>query len=116
MKEFQNINPILKDNYFNNKFSQNRKTIIYENMKLLDKYPKKNLPELRLTKIKMRPGSNPETEQNEPNKISRKTGLKYAPLIPKIQKNHALVKKTELMFPKIKNATNNNFIMKERII
>ena len=109
MKEFQNINPILKDNYFNNKFSQNRKTIIYENMKLLDKYPKKNLPELRLTKIKMRPGSNPETEQNEHNKISRKTGLKYAPLIPKIQKNHALVKKTELMFPKIKNATNNNF-------
>jgi protein phosphatase 2C family protein 2/3 len=110
MKEFQNINPILKDNYFNNKYSQNRKTIIHENIKFLDKIPKKNLPELRLTKLKMRPTTNPETENNEQNnKISRKTGLKYAPLIPKIQKNHALIKKTELMFPKIKNATNNNF-------
>ena len=103
------MNPILKDNFFNNKFSQNKKTIMYENIKFLDKIPKKNLPELRLTKLKMRPGTNPETENNEQNKISRKTGLKYAPLIPKIQKNHALVKKTELMFPKIKNATNNNF-------
>ena len=110
MKEFQNINPILKDNYFNNKYSQNRKTIIHENIKFLDKIPKKNLPELRLTKLKMRPTTKPETENNEQNnKISRKTGLKYAPLIPKIQKNHALIKKTELMFPKIKNATNNNF-------
>jgi protein phosphatase 2C family protein 2/3 len=110
MKEFQNINPILKDNYFNNKYSQNRKTIIHENIKFLDKIPKKNLPELRLTKLKMRPTTNPETEHNEQNnRISRKTGLKYAPLIPKIQKNHALIKKTELMFPKIKNATNNNF-------
>ena len=110
MKEFQNINPILKDNYFNNKYSQNRKTIIHENIKFLDKIPKKNLPELRLTKLKMMPTTNPETENNEQNnKISRKTGLKYAPLIPKIQKNHALIKKTELMFPKIKNATNNNF-------
>ena len=110
MKEFQNINPILKDNYFNNKYSQNRKTIMHENIKFLDKIPKKNLPELRLTKLKMRPTTNPETEHNEQNnKISRKTGLKYAPLIPKIQKNHALIKKTELMFPKIKNTTNNNF-------
>ena len=105
------MNPILKDNFFNNKYSQNRKTIMYENIKFLDKMPKKNFPELRLTKIKSRPGTNPETEQNgQNNKISRKTGLKYAPLIPKIQKNHALVKKTELMFPKIKNSsTNNNF-------
>ena len=105
------MNPILKDNFFNNKYSQNRKTIMYENIKFLDKMPKKNFPELRLTKIKSRPGTNPETEHNDQNnKISRKTGLKYAPLIPKIQKNHALVKKTELMFPKIKNSsTNNNF-------
>ena len=38
------MNPILKDNFFNNKYSQNIKTIIYENMKFLDKLPKKNLP------------------------------------------------------------------------
>ena len=94
MKEFQNMNPILKDNFFNNKYSQNRKTIKYENIKFLEKMPKKNFPELKLTKIKTRPVTNPETGQNEQNnKISRKTGLKYAPLIPKIQENHALAKK-----------------------
>ena len=107
MKEFQNLNPILKDNYFNNKFTQSRKTIAHENMKFLDKVPKKNLPELKLAKINMRPGSNSETEQSD-NKISIKTGLKYIPLIPKNKKN-VLVKKTELMFPKIKNETNKNF-------
>ena len=101
------MNPVLKDNFFGNKFSQNRKTIIHENIKFLDKAPKKNLPELKLTKLKMRPGSDPDTEYNTLNKISRKTGLKYVPIIPKIQKNHTLIKKTELMFPKIKNALNN---------
>ena len=107
MKEFQNLNPILKDNYFNNKYTRSGKTIIYENMKYLDKAPKKNLPELKLAKINMRPGSNSETEQSD-NKISIKTDLRYIPLIPKKKKN-VLVKKTELMFPKIKNETNNDF-------
>ena len=110
MKEFQNINPVLRDNFFGNKFPQNKRTIINENIKFLEKVPKKNLPELKLTKLalKIRPGSDPETEYNTLNKISRKTGLKYVPIIPKIQKNHALIKKTELMFPKIKNSLNNN--------
>ena len=113
MKDFQNMNPILKDNFFNNKYPQNRKTIIHENIKFLDKVPKKNLPELRLTKLKIRPISNPETENTGQSKISTKTGLKYAPLNPKNQNNHSLIKKTELMFPKIKNATNNNFYIEQ---
>ena len=111
------MNQILKDNFINNKYSQNRKAIMYENIKFLDKMPKKNFPELRLTKIKSRPGTNPEAEHNDQNnRINRKTGLKYAPLIPKVQKNHSLVKKTELMFPKIKNSTtNNNFYNEQQI-
>ena len=108
------MNPVLKDNFINNKYPQNRKTIIHENIKFLDKLPKKNLPELRLTKLKIRPGSDPETEYNGPNKINTKTGLKYVPLIPKIQKNNSLIRKTELMFPKIKNGTNNNFYNEDR--
>ena len=109
MKEFQNTNPVLKDNFMINKYPQDRKPIMHENIKFLDKLPKKNLPELRLTKIKMRPGSNPELENNGKNTISNKTGLKYAPLIPKAYKNNSLVRKTELMFPKIKNGKINNF-------
>ena len=108
MKEFHKVNPTLKENFINSKYPQSRRTMI-ENAKFLDKIPKKNLPELRLTKTKVRPGSDPELEHNRQNKISTKTGLKYSPLIPKFQKNHALVKKTELMFPKIKNGTTNNF-------
>ena len=111
MKEFQNWNPILKDNYFNNKYTQNKRAIIHENMKFLDNVPKKNLPELKLTKIKMRQ-FNSETEHNDNNKITIKTGLNYIPLIPKKKKN-ILVKKTELMFPKIKNETNNDFYIEK---
>ena len=109
MKEFQNTNPVLKDNFMINKYPQDRKPIMHENIKFLDKLPKKNLPELRLTKIKMRPGSNPELENNGKNTINNKTGLKYAPLIPKAYKNNSLIRKTELMFPKIKNGKINNF-------
>ena len=108
MKEFQKMEPILKDNYVNNKFPLKQRNTI-ESVKFMDKLPKKNLPELKLTKIKIRPGSDPELEtnkQNFPNKIGIKTGIKYTPLIPRIQKNHPQIKKTELMFPKIKSGVN----------
>ena len=62
--------------------------------------------------MKIRPGSDPEKDnpkEKDKNKINTKTGLKYVPFIPKIHKNHTLIKKAELMFPKIKNATNTNF-------
>ena len=36
------MNPILKDNFVNSKFPQNRKTIANENIKILDKAPKKD--------------------------------------------------------------------------
>jgi len=102
------MEPILKDNYVNNKFPLKQRNTI-ESVKFMDKLPKKNLPELKLTKIKIRPGSDPELEtnkQNFPNKIGIKTGIKYTPLIPRIQKNHPQIKKTELMFPKIKSGVN----------
>ena len=102
------MEPILKDNYVNNKFPLKQRNTL-ESVKILDKLPKKNLPELKLTKIKIRPGSDPEVEpnkQNFQNKIGIKTGIKYTPLIPRIQKNHPQIKKTELMFPKIKSGTN----------
>jgi hypothetical protein len=62
--------------------------------------------------MKISPGSDPEKDnpkEKDKNKINTKTGLKYVPFIPKIHKNHTLIKKAELMFPKIKNATNTNF-------
>jgi protein phosphatase 2C family protein 2/3 len=102
------MEPILKDNYVNNKFPLKQRNTL-ESVKILDKLPKKNLPELKLTKIKIRPGSDPEVEpnkQNFQNKIGIKTGIKYTPLIPRIQKNLPQIKKTELMFPKIKSGTN----------
>ena len=34
------MNPILKDNFFNSKNTQNRKTITNENIKIVDKGPK----------------------------------------------------------------------------
>ena len=69
MKEFHKVNPTIKENFINSKYPQSRRTMI-ENAKFLDKIPKKNLPELRLTKTKVRPGSDPELEHNRQNKIN----------------------------------------------
>ena len=112
MKEFHKTTSALKDNLIQNKFPQNRKSLAHENLKITEQGLKNNLPELKLTKLKIRPGSDPEKDnpkEKDKNKITTKTGLKYVPFIPKIHKNHTLIKKTELMFPKIKNATNTNF-------
>ena len=112
MKEFHKTTSALKDNIIQNKFPQNRKSLAHENLKITEQSLKNNLPELKLTKLKIRPGSDPEKDnpkEKDKNKITTKTGLKYVPFIPKIHKNHTLIKKTELMFPKIKNATNTNF-------
>ena len=112
MKEFHKTTSALKDNIIQNKFPPNRKSLAHENLKITDQDLKNNLPELKLTKLKIRPGSDPEKDnpkEKDKNKISTKTGLKYVPFIPKIHKNHTLIKKAELMFPKIKNATNTNF-------
>ena len=108
MKEFQTINPVLKDNFINNKYPRNRRTIIHENKKYTDILHRKNLPELRLTKKKVRPGSDPEIENKSNNIIKTKMGIKHDQLIPNIQRNH-LIRKTELMFPKIRSGITNNF-------
>ena len=98
-----------------NKFPQGRRYLVRENFKITEQVPKNNLPELKLTKLKIRPGSDPEqNQQKEKNKINTKTGLKFAPFIPKVHKNHTLIKKAELMFPKIKNATNTNFFEQQQ--
>ena len=112
MKEFHKTTSTLKDNLIQSKFPHSRRSLAHENLKIIDQVPKNNLPELKLTKLKIRPGSDPEKDNpkdKDKNKITTKTGLKYVPFVPKMHKNHSLIKKAELMFPKIKNATNTNF-------
>ena len=112
MKEFHKTTSALKDNLIQSKFPHSRRSLAHENLKIIDQVPKNNLPELKLTKLKIRPGSDPEKDNpkdKDKNKITTKTGLKYIPFVPKMHKNHTLIKKAELMFPKIKNATNTNF-------
>ena len=112
MKEFHKTTSALKDNLIQSKFPHSRRSLAHENLKIIDQVPKNNLPELKLTKLKIRPGSDPEKDNpkdKDKNKITTKTGLKYVPFVPKMLKNHTLIKKAELMFPKIKNATNTNF-------
>ena len=91
MKEFHKTTSTLKDNLAQNKFVQNRRSLVHENLKITDQIPKNNLPELKLSKLKIRPGSDPEQEKpKEKNKISTKTGLKYVPFIPKAHKTNTL--------------------------
>ena len=115
MKEFHKASSTLKDNLIQNKYHPSRRAIIHENIKITDQLAKNNLPELKLKKVKIRPGSDPEQDlQKEKNKINTKTGLKFSPFIPKVNENHTIIKKAELMFPKIKNATNTNFFEQQQ--
>ena len=98
--------PVFKDNFLQDKFPQTRRSSKQESLKIIDQQPKKNLPELKLAKAKIRPGSDPELEPKEKHKISNKTGLKYVPFIANINKNYKTIKKSELMFPKIRNVMN----------
>ena len=115
MKEFHKTSSPLNNNLIQNKFPQNKKSLVHENLKITDQIPKNNLPELKLGKSKMRSSPDPEqNHQREKNRISTKTGLKFIPFISKQNKNNSLIKKSELMFPKIKNATNSNFFEKQQ--
>ena len=116
MKEFHKTTSITKENLIPNKYSPSRRSLVHESIKITDQIPKNNLPELKLTKVKIRPGSDPEQEHpKEKNKINIKTGLKYVTNIPKVNKNQPIIKKAQLMFPKIKNATNTNFFEQQQI-
>ena len=106
MKEFHKPMPVFKDNFLQDKFPQTRRSSKQESLKIIDLQPKKNLPELKLAKAKIRPGSDPELEPKEKHKISNKTGLKYVPFIANMNKNYKTIKKSELMFPKIRNVMN----------
>jgi len=106
MKEFHKPIPVFKDNFLQDKFPQTRRSSKQESLKIIDLQPKKNLPELKLAKAKIRPGSDPELEPKEKHKISNKTGLKYVPFIANMNKNYKTIKKSELMFPKIRNVMN----------
>ena len=115
MKEFHKTSSPLNNNLIQNKFPQNKKSLVHENLKITDQIPKNNLPELKLGKSKMRSSPDPDqNHQREKNRISTKTGLKFIPFISKQNKNNSLIKKSELMFPKIKNATNSNFFEKQQ--
>jgi len=55
LKDFQKINPNLKDNLSNNiKYQSIKKIGNIDNAKIPEKVPKKNLPELKLMKLKSR--------------------------------------------------------------
>ena len=73
MKEFHKQTPNFKEYFLSKKFPQSRRTSKQESIKLTDQLQKKNLPELKLTKVKIRPGSDNEIEQKEKSKISNKT-------------------------------------------
>ena len=109
IKELQKLNYTRKDNYINT--SKCQRSTMYDNIRFKDKMPKKNLPELRLTKIKIRSESENENElrgkkvNNTNSQISYKTSTHQ---LTKKQKSQSSIKK-EFMFPKIKNSSNNCF-------
>ena len=63
LKEFQKINPNLKDNITHNiKYQTIKKMTNFDNAKIPEKLQKKNLPELKLIKLKSRLDYDSENE------------------------------------------------------
>ena len=106
LKDLQKINPNLKDNKTNNiKYQGIKKMTNIDNMKMQEKIPKKNLPELKLTKLKARPDTEAENEfrGKSINNTNIQLNIKNQPNNSRKKKSHSLMKKNELVFPKINN-------------
>ena len=110
LKDFQKINPNLKDNITNNiKYQAIKKIGNIDNAKIPEKVPKKNLPELKLMKLKSR--LEYDTENDYRGKSINNINIQQLNVktnLPKKKKSRSLMKKNELVFPKINN-NNNNF-------
>ena len=110
LKDFQKINPNLKDNLTNNiKYQAIKKIGNIDNAKIPEKVPKKNLPELKLMKLKSR--LEYDTENDYRGKSINNINIQQLNVktnLPKKKKSRSLMKKNELVFPKINN-NNNNF-------
>ena len=108
-KDLQKLNPNLKDNITNNiKYQGIKKITNVDNMKIPEKISKKNLPELKLTKLKTRPDTESENEYRGKsiNNINIQLNSKNPSNLMRKKKSHSLMKKKELVFPKINNNIN----------
>ena len=100
LKDLQKITPNLKDNITNNiKYQGIKKISNIDNMKTQEKIQKKNLPELKLAKIKTKPDSDSENEYR--GKSINNKQLNNKSLLSKKKKSHSLRKINDLVFPKI---------------
>ena len=110
LKDLQKINPNLKDNINNNiKYQGIKKLTNIDNAKIQEKIQKKKFPELKLTKIKTIQDSESENEYRGKsiNNINiQQLNVKNPSNLPKKKKSHSLMKKNELVFPKINNNIN----------
>jgi len=105
LKDLQKITPNLKDNITNNiKYQGIKKISNIDNMKTQEKIQKKNLPELKLAKIKTKPDSDSENEYRGKSINNKQINNKN--LLSKKKKSHSLRKINDLVFPKINNNIN----------
>ena len=109
-KKLQKITPNLKDNIANNiKYQGMKKITNIDNMKTQEKIQKKNLPEIKLAKIKTKSDSESENEQRGRTINNTNMQLNNNNLLNKKKKSHSLMKKKEVVFPKINNNNINEF-------
>lgn len=95
LKDFQKINPNLKDNMTHNvKYQTIKKMTNFDNAKIPEKIPKKNLPELKLIKLKSRLDYDSENDfrGKSINNINIQQ-INVKTNIPKKKKSRSLMKK-----------------------
>ena len=105
LKDLQKITPAIKTNSNYNKNLMSKRLSNIDNLKL---YPKKALPELKLTKFKSRPDSENENEIRGKSLNKNQNQTKKTNSVVKKQKSYSLLKKKEVIFPKINSNNNGN--------
>jgi len=108
-KDLQKINSNIKDNITNIiNYQGIKKMTNIEGIKIAEKIQKKNLPELKLTKLKTRPESESENEYRGKsiNNTNTQLNTKNPSNLSKKKKSHSLMKRNDLVFPKINNNIN----------
>ena len=102
--------PNIKEDFHNIKFEKDRNLLNIDNKQNIDNLFRKNFPELKLTNIKTRPGTE-SPDFNRGKKIKTistviQNNEKISSIIPRNRQNNLLMKKKEFNFPKV-NSVNN---------
>ena len=103
--------PNLEEDFHNIKFERDKNLLNIDNKQNIDNLFRRNFPELKLTNLKTRPGTE-SPDFNRGKKIKTlsivQNSEKISSIIPNNRQSNLLMKKKEYIFPKVNSVKNKN--------